>query len=68
MSETAESRKPQKASPTTHAHAWRHRSRHLTSTGWVLYVRCADCGANAVSLQPFAPTVVWGDEERGVTV
>ncbi len=28
-----------------HEHAWSTRSRHATSEGWVIYVRCDACGA-----------------------
>ncbi|HWC24916.1 MAG TPA: hypothetical protein VG502_21665 [Flexivirga sp.] len=31
-------------------HAWVTESRHPTSLGVVLYVRCADCGARRVDL------------------
>ncbi|MFD6444886.1 hypothetical protein ACFWEJ_07285, partial [Promicromonospora sp. NPDC060204] len=35
-----------------HEHAWTTDSRHRTSAGYVLYVRCAACGAHRVDLQP----------------
>jgi hypothetical protein len=31
----------------THEHAWLMESRHPTSEGTVLYVRCDECGAVA---------------------
>lgn len=34
-----------------HEHGWRVESRHATSQGAVLYVRCAGCGARRVDLQ-----------------
>ncbi|WP_337005759.1 MULTISPECIES: hypothetical protein [unclassified Microbacterium] len=40
----------------THEHAWLVESRHPTSEGIVLYVRCADCGARRVDLQQHAHT------------
>lgn len=39
--------------PKPHAHAWRTESRHLTSEGWVLYVRCV-CGVRRVDRQGYA--------------
>ncbi|MFD6700848.1 MULTISPECIES: hypothetical protein [unclassified Microbacterium] len=33
-----------------HEHAWRTRSRHRTSDGTLLYVRCVTCGAQRVDL------------------
>ncbi|MCE0510653.1 hypothetical protein V8Z69_08435 [Microbacterium aurugineum] len=43
----------------THEHGWRVESRHPTSEGVVLYVRCADCGSRRVDLQahPHTPPV-----------
>lgn len=35
----------------THEHAWLIESRHPTSEGVVLYVRCGDCGTRRVDLQ-----------------
>lgn len=35
-----------------HEHAWLAESRHPTSAGVVFYVRCVDCGARRVDLQP----------------
>ena len=34
-----------------HEHAWTTESRHATSAGWVLYVRCTSCGTRRVDLQ-----------------
>ncbi|GAA1247878.1 hypothetical protein JOF42_003062 [Microbacterium phyllosphaerae] len=36
---------------TAHEHAWRVESRHPTSEGIVLYVRCGECGTRRVDLQ-----------------
>ncbi|WP_217181997.1 hypothetical protein [Streptomyces sp. AC495_CC817] len=41
---------------TTHEHAWLVESRHPTSEGTVLYVRCADCGTRRVDLQTHPQT------------
>lgn len=40
-----------------HEHSWATESRHPTSAGHVLYVRCTACGARRVDLQghPDAP-------------
>lgn len=38
-------------SPPEHEHGWDVESRHDTSDGYVLYVRCADCGERRVDLQ-----------------
>jgi len=40
-----------------HEHAWDVESRHATSIGQVLYVRCVGCGARRVDLgvAPFVP-------------
>ncbi|MFJ4222668.1 hypothetical protein [Microbacterium sp. NPDC089695] len=35
----------------THEHAWVAESRHPTSEGVVVYVRCGDCGTRRVDLQ-----------------
>lgn len=35
-----------------HEHGWLVESRHPTSQGWVVYVRCAVCGARRLDLQP----------------
>ncbi|MFI8523336.1 hypothetical protein ACIGB8_02755 [Promicromonospora sukumoe] len=34
-----------------HEHSWTTDSRHRTSAGHVLYVRCTGCGAHRVDLQ-----------------
>lgn len=34
-----------------HEHGWVTDSRHATSEGYVVYVRCAGCGARRVDLQ-----------------
>jgi hypothetical protein len=34
-----------------HEHAWATESRHPTSAGWVLYVRCVTCGMRRVDVQ-----------------
>ena len=34
-----------------HEHSWTTDSRHPTSAGWVLYVRCTGCGAHRVDLE-----------------
>ncbi|MGW8484610.1 hypothetical protein ACWGJP_15885 [Microbacterium sp. NPDC055903] len=40
-----------------HEHGWIVESRHATSEGRILYVRCADCGARRIDLEahPAAP-------------
>ena len=40
-----------------HEHAWVTSSRHPTSEGIVVYVRCAGCGTHRVDLQahPLTP-------------
>lgn len=50
----------------THEHAWRVESRHATSAGVVLYVRCGDCGTRRVDLQshPHTPPVALSTELR----
>jgi len=35
-----------------HEHAWLSESRHRTTEGAVVYVRCASCSARRVDLQP----------------
>jgi len=40
--------------PAPHEHAWLVESRHRTSDGTVLYVRCTDCAMRRVDLQPHA--------------
>jgi hypothetical protein len=44
------------ATATTHEHAWLIESRHPTSEGTVLYVRCAECATRRVDLQPHPHT------------
>ncbi|WP_101848533.1 hypothetical protein [Zhihengliuella sp. ISTPL4] len=42
---------PRLASPTdTHEHAWLVESRHPTSEGIVLYVRCVECDSRRVDV------------------
>ncbi|WP_433584629.1 hypothetical protein [Microbacterium hydrocarbonoxydans] len=36
---------------TAHEHAWSVESRHRTSDGTVLYVRCGDCGTRRVDVE-----------------
>jgi hypothetical protein len=38
-----------------HEHGWLVESRHPTSEGTVVYVRCADCGIRRVDLQERPP-------------
>ena len=33
-----------------HEHGWQVESRHATSQGWILYVRCGECGVRRVDL------------------
>lgn len=40
------------ATPVAHEHGWWVESRHATSQGWVLYVRCSVCGSRRVDLVP----------------
>ena len=57
-----------------HEHAWATQSRHPTSAGYVLYVRCTSCGTHRVDLQdrrdtPPAPlSRVVGSASAGVSV
>jgi hypothetical protein len=39
----------------SHEHAWLVESRHSTSDGILLYVRCAECGIRRMDLQPHSP-------------
>ncbi|MFT4259167.1 hypothetical protein [Microbacterium sp.] len=39
------------AVPQAHEHAWLAESRHPTSEGVVVYVRCASCAARRVDVQ-----------------
>jgi hypothetical protein len=54
---------PQQA-PPAHEHAWLVESRHPTSEGTVLYVRCADCGTRRVDVQghPHLPPAAMSHE------
>ncbi|WP_245579895.1 hypothetical protein [Brevibacterium album] len=60
---------PAPASARAHEHGWRVESRHATSEGWVLYVRCGECGVRRVDLAkhpgavPAALSVEVGAEE-----
>ena len=48
---------PHPLPPTlTHEHAWLVESRHPTSDGTVLYVRCAGCDTRRVDLLGHAQT------------
>lgn len=38
----------------THEHGWITESRHRTSEGLVLYVRCVDCDAHRIDMVPSA--------------
>lgn len=51
---------PQQAPASVHEHGWITESRHSTSEGTVVYVRCAACGARRVDLlaHPTAPPAV----------
>ncbi len=53
--------------PTLHEHAWIVESRHATSEGHVLYVRCTGCSARRVDLQrhPLAPPAASSREISG---
>lgn len=35
----------------THEHAWVAESRHVTSIGEVVYVRCTECGSRRVDIR-----------------
>ncbi|MFS0910229.1 hypothetical protein AB3M89_00440 [Microbacterium sp. 179-I 3D2 NHS] len=58
---------PRIAPLRAHEHAWLVESRHRTSDGTVLYVRCASCAVRRVDLQahphvpPAAASAVFGD-------
>jgi hypothetical protein len=39
-----------------HEHSWATDSRHRTSTGYVLYVRCTACGTHRVDVQAHRET------------
>lgn len=42
--------------PRPHEHGWIAESRHSTSDGYVIYMRCFDCGIRRVDLQVRADT------------
>lgn len=50
-SRESETRLRSTAPPDAHEHGWCLESRHATSTGYVLYVRCGACGARRVDIQ-----------------
>ncbi|WP_082066273.1 hypothetical protein [Microbacterium oxydans] len=56
-------------SPEAHEHAWLVESRHPTSEGIVLYVRCASCRTHRVDVQPHphTPPAALSAELPGVT-
>lgn len=41
-------------SSVVHEHGWRLESRHATSLGSVLYVRCDECGVRRIDIQEYA--------------
>ncbi|REJ05930.1 hypothetical protein DY023_08310 [Microbacterium bovistercoris] len=43
---------PAPARPHRHEHGWITESRHPTSEGVIVYVRCAECGIRRVDLIP----------------
>lgn len=43
-----------------HEHSWLTESRHSVSDGVILYVRCSQCTARRVDLQPHAQLVPAG--------
>ncbi|MBZ2198829.1 hypothetical protein KCQ71_21965 [Ruania sp. N2-46] len=45
------SQSPVRAESAEHEHTWSTESRHPTSSGDVLYVRCGICGIRRVDLQ-----------------
>jgi len=38
----------------THEHGWITESRHRTSEGLIIYVRCVDCDARRIDVVPWA--------------
>jgi len=48
---TASQPVPSATQGASHEHAWVTESRHPTSEGEVLYVRCAGCRAQRIDLQ-----------------
>jgi hypothetical protein len=43
---------PMLSATDTHEHGWIVDSRHVTSEGTILYVKCAECQARRVDMQP----------------
>lgn len=54
-----------RATGADHEHGWRLESRHRTAQGWVLYVRCAQCGARRIDTQSGVDAV---PEPRSIVV
>lgn len=52
--------------PETHEHGWLVESRHSTSEGVVLYVRCATCANRRIDVQrwPHDPPVAISREAQ----
>lgn len=49
---TQQTSTPEASTPKTrHEHSWATESRHATSAGYVVYVRCTACGSHRVDLQ-----------------
>lgn len=44
------------AAPAAHEHSWLTESRHSTSEGTIVYVRCGACAARRVDLRPSSTT------------
>lgn len=42
---------PEPIATPAHEHAWELESRHTTSEGWIMYVRCVGCAARRVDVQ-----------------
>lgn len=52
MASLATDLNPVTSTPTaTHEHAWTVESRHRIAAGYLLYVRCAECGTRRVDVQ-----------------
>lgn len=52
MPDTASSSRQRGAAPThPHEHGWNVESRHATSAGLVLYLRCVACGTRRADVQ-----------------
>lgn len=67
MSDTTSSFPRRSTAPTAaHEHGWSVESRHTTSAGYVLYVRCGACGTRRVDFQEHAgePPVALSNELR----